>query len=489
MSNATGRTGFHVVHTKAVSERGAILDEMMRELSEESIARWAKRNPSIVVEDEHLDIALVNGGDGELVPCTDPKQVIAYGEQRLARLSSPVRNGKRDPATGKVKGGTTTTSMFALHLPKSLCREVPDFYPVLDEDGKEVGRRSRWVARDRDEALGYFEDAMEFMASQVIPGGWDAVLGADIQFSETTPHIQVLADTFAPDPRPEHEGELRCEYSRAYGSHRDVRDAKGRQMSGQAKFRKYHTDLKEYMVARGWPVEREVDPLRHDKTETKATYGAMRDERRALDDQREQITTAREELIRDGEDLEREEYRVNLARKQVEQERKAAREQGRKEGYEQGRKEGRAQGLTEGRAEAERLRRQAREQLARASALASQAAQPDEPLTVAQGRAAYRAASGIFADYLTKQGRIRPDLVSNAKEVVDRQASGEGFAVVLDGIKQRHAARASYYQRLRETIETETRDLDHAERSQRTAAQRHGIDTTQPEHKDGGMSL
>lgn len=365
MSSEVGRTGFHVVHTKAVSERGAILDEMMRELSEESIARWAKRNPSIVVEDEHLDIALVNGGDGEMVPCTDPKQVIEYGEQRLARLSSPVREGKVDPVTGKTKGGTTTTSMFVLHLPKSLCIEVPDFYPVLDDDGNEVGRRSRWVARDRDEALEYFEDAMEFMASQVIPGGWDAVLGADIQFSESTPHIQVLADTFAPDPRPGHEGELRCDYSRAYGSHRDVRDAKGRQMSGQAKFRKYHADLKDWMIEHGWEVERDVDPLRHDKTETKATYGKLKDEQRAVDEQREQLKNDRLDLIRDGENLEREEYRVSLARKQVEQERKTAREEGRREGYEQG--------LAEGRVEAQRFQQVAREQLARADKLYAKA--------------------------------------------------------------------------------------------------------------------
>ena len=366
MDNVVGRTGFHVTHTKAVSERGAILDEMMRELKDESIERWAQRNPSIVVEDEHLNVALVNDGEGGFDPCSDPKQVIAYGNARLAKLSSPIRDPKPDPITGKLKGGTPTTSMFVLHLPKSLCEEVPDFYPVY-EDGKEVGRRSRWVARDRDEAMRYFSDAVEYLAADVIPGGIDAVLGVDIQFSESTPHIHVLADTFAPDPK--HPGQLRSEFSRAYSSHRDVRDDKGRQMSGQAKFRQYHKGLKEYMLERGWEIEADVDPLRHDKTATKDMYGAMMDKQRALDEKREQIKIDREELMRDGENLEREEYQVRLARKEVEEERSVAREEGRQEG----RNQGFAEGFAKGQAEARRLMQTARERLTQAETIYAEA--------------------------------------------------------------------------------------------------------------------
>lgn len=333
ISSQVGRTGFHVTHTKAVGERGAILDEMMRELNEESIARWAARNPNIVVEGEHLNLALVNDGNGDLVPCEDPKEVLAYGQERLAKLSTPVKESTRDPATGKEAGGTWTSSMFALHLPKNLCREVQDFYPVLDDEGNEVGRRSRWVARDHDEALRYFEDAVEYLAREVIPGGWDAILGADVQFSESTPHIQLLADTFAPDPK--HPGQLRTEFSRAYGSHRDVRDDKGRQMSGQAKFRRYHDGLKEWMIERGWEIEREVDPLRHETGHSKAVYAEMQDAKRALQQRhrdfdndiskhRGELAEMREEIAAEREDLERDEIKVNLARKEVE---RVAREQ------------------------------------------------------------------------------------------------------------------------------------------------------------------
>lgn len=358
MSDEVGRAGFHVKHTKSVSERGAILDEMMRELKDESIKRWAARNPNIVVENEDSNIALVNDGEGGFDICTDPKQVIAYGNTRIAKLSSPIREPKLDPVTGKLKGGTTTTSMFVMHLPKSLCKEVPDFYPVYDH-GKEVGRRSRWVARDREEAKRYFDDIVEYLATHVIPGGADAVLGVDIQFSESTPHIHVLADTFAPDPKQ--PGQLRSEFSRAYGDHRDVRDDKGRQMGHKAKFRQYHAELKKFMIERGWPVERDVDPLRHDKTATKETYGAMKDKERALAEQeqnfaqnlakgRSEIDAMVEELADGWENLYTERAAVESERELLSKDKQTALEEARSQGY--------AKGLEEGRAAVEREREQ-----------------------------------------------------------------------------------------------------------------------------------
>lgn len=361
MADEVGRAGFHVTHEKSVKKRGAILDEMMRELKDESIERWAQRNPSIVVDDESLNIALVNGGEGDLVPCNDPKEVLAYGQQRLAKLSTPVKEPKRNPATGKETGGTWTSSMFVLHLPKSLCREVKDFYPVLDDDGHETGRRrSRWVARDRDEALQYFEDAMGYMAQEVIPGGWDAILGADIQFSESTPHIQVLADTFAPDPK--HPGQLRTEFSRAYGSHRDVRDDKGRQISGQAKFRRYHDGLKQYMIERGWPVERDVDPLRHDKTATKEMYGAMMDKQRTLDEREQELAAERSEIEQSNSSLDDQWENLDIARAELKQEREQL-QKDKQRAHEEARAQGYAKGLAEGRAQAEAIRERVCQQL------------------------------------------------------------------------------------------------------------------------------
>lgn len=461
MDNVVGRTGFHVKHTKAVSERGAILDEMMRELKDESIERWAQRNPSIVVEDEHLNVALVNDGEGGFDPCSDPKQVIDYGNARLAKLSSPIRDPKPDPVTGKPKGGTTTTSMFVLHLPKSLCEEVPDFYPVY-EHGKEVGRRSRWVARDRDEAMRYFSDAVEYLAADVIPGGIDAVLGVDMQFSESTPHIQVLADTFAPDPK--HEGSLRCDFSRAYGSHRAVRDDKGRQMSGQAKFRQYHKGLKEYMLERGWEIEADVDPLRHDKTATKDMYGAMMDKERALAEQEQNLAVERNEIEQSNNRLDDQWENLDVARAELKQEREQL-QKDKQKALEAARTQGYAKGLEEGRAQVDALREQARQQLDDAHALVDEAAKQDEPLPLAQARIAYTLATERFAAQLTKKG-IRSDVVSNVKDMVDRTARSDGFTGLMEDMKLQYDQKVRQrQQRLRQNIAASVEQLNYADRS------------------------
>lgn len=461
MSNVVGRTGFHVTHEKSVKKRGAILDEMMRELKDESVERWAQRNPSIVVEDEKLNIAYVNNGDGRLVPCKDPKEVLAYGQQRLAKLSTPVKEPKLDPVTGKERGGTTTSSMFVLHLPKSLCEEVKDFYPVFDEDGHEVGRRSRWVARDRKEAIRYFNDALKYMAKEVIPGGWDAILGADIQFSESTPHIQVLADTFAPDPK--HPGQLRTEFSRAYGSHRDVRDNKGRQMSGQAKFRRYHDGLKQYMIERGWPVERDVDPLRHDKTATKDMYGAMMDKQRALDEHEQNLAVERSEIKRSNSVLDDQWENLDIARAELKREREQL-QKDKQRAHEEARTQGYAKGLAEGRAEAEAIREQARQQFAHASTLVEAAAKQDEPLSLVQTRETFRVATGMLADRLIEKG-IRPDIVRNVKEWADRSTKGDSFAEFMERVKRSHDQQVKRRQRLRQNIATSVEQLNYADRS------------------------
>jgi ATP synthase F0 sector subunit B len=447
MGNVVGRTGFHVTHTKSVSERGAILDEMMRELKDESVERWAQRNPSIVVEDEDSNIALVNDGEGGFDPCSDPKQVIAYGNDRIGKLSSPIRDPKLDPVTGKLKGGTTTTSMFVMHLPKSLCKELPDFYPVY-EDGKEVGRRSRWVARDREEAKRYFDDVVEYLATHVIPGGADAVLGVDIQFSESTPHIHVLADTFAPDPK--HPGQLRTEFSRAYGSHRDVRDSKGRQMSGQAKFRRYHAGLKEWMLDKGWEIEADVDPLRHDKTATKEMYGAMMDKQRALDEHEQELADERSDIEQSNNSLADQWENLDIARAELKQEREQL-QKDKQKALETARTQGYAKGLEEGRAQVDALREQARQQLAHARVLVDEAAKQDEPLSLVQSRETFRVATGMLADRLIEKG-IRSDVVRNVKEWADRSTKGDNFARFMEAVKRSHDQKVRQRQHLRQNI-------------------------------------
>lgn len=349
MSDTTGRTGFRVTHTKAVGERRAIVHEMMRELDPKAVEYWARENTNIVVEDEVLDRGFVNDGTGRFVRATSMQEVIDYGQSRVDRLSSPLREDKPDKK-GKMRGGTVTTSMFVAHLPKSLCKEVPDFY------GK---GRSRWIARDRDEAMRYFTDVLRFLGKNVIPGGFEAILGFDVQHSETTPHVQVLADTFADDPK--HEGQLRPEWSRAYAAHRDVKREDGKMLTGRKKLERYQDDLKAYMVARGWPVERDVDPLRHDKTATKAVYGAMKDQERALAEQEQKLAAdlaaGRSEIDEMVNELADGWVAINSERNEVEQEREQLQKDKQKV-LEDARSQGYAQGLEEGRAAVESERKQ-----------------------------------------------------------------------------------------------------------------------------------
>lgn len=351
MSETTvGRAGFHARHTKAVGERRAIVHEMMRELDEDSIAYWAARNPNIVVADETLNEAMVNDGHGGFTRCTDREQVIAYGDSRDARLTSPLRTDKPDKG-GKMRGGTVTTSMLVSHLPKSMCEEIPDYYPRLNENGhplidKATGEpmtRSRWVARDRVEARRYFEDVIEYLGENVLPGGKDAIHGYDIQFSESTPHVQILADPYGADPKStSDEKDLRADASRAWFSHRDVRNEKGQQVSGPAKLRAYHDGLKRHLIAKGYDISPDFDKERHMVGHTKADYERVQDARATLKGRetavredfhelkgRERHVSEREQRLDDREqELVRREQRLTEQEAELPRRRRAAAEAG-----------------------------------------------------------------------------------------------------------------------------------------------------------------
>lgn len=360
MSEIVGRAGFHVQHTKSIGERSAILHEMMRELDDDAIEYWAKRNPNIVVADEPLNEAMVNDGDGTFRRCTDRDEVMAYGDGRIAKLSRKLREDKQNAKTGKMEGGTVTTTMIVAHLPKSMCVEQPDYYPVLDRQGRPVRSlttgtpkmRSRWVARDRDEARRYFEDVIEYLSENVVPGGAAGVHGYDIQHSESTPHVQILADTFGEDPK--RPGALRADASRAWFSHRDVRDDQGKQKSGKAKLRDYHAGLKEHLIACGYDISPDFDEERHLVGLGKAEYERVMDAQRAVEeelwDKGEDLRDYEADLRGDRRDLDERNERLDalqtglneregiLDRRELEipRMRRAAVEDGKKEGYDDG---------------------------------------------------------------------------------------------------------------------------------------------------------
>lgn len=478
MDNEVGRAGFRVEHEFRASKRGAILDEMMRERIPGASERWAQRNPNIVLEDEDSNIALVNNGEGWFSLCKDPKKVLAYGEERLAKLSHRVKEPKLDPKTGKEWGGTRTSSMFVVHLPKTLCEEVEDFYPVFDDDGNDTGRkRSRSVARDREEALRYFKDALRYLAEEVIPGGQEAILGVDIQFSESTPHMQILADPFAPDPK--HPGQLRSEFSRAYGQHRDVRDEKGKQIGGPAKIGRYQAGFRQRMVELGWPVELDVDPLRHDKTATKAVYGAMKDKERALAEQEQKLVTdiaaahdvieseikARvDELADERKNLDTERAAVESERQQLQKDKQKALEEARTQGYADGFKEahtqGYAKGFEEGHSEVDALKEQARQQLDQANKLFAKAEEANMPLSAIHARETFKVAATLLINRFVKEG-LDPGIVERTQKWAVGFVNTSGFdEYVMGPAKKAYDNLRSNSQRFRQMVNESTEQLN-----------------------------
>jgi len=289
MSEQTGHAAFHLKHVAhGVSgnraDRRAILHESMRHLDSKDVQRHAARNPSIVPTDAHLNTAFVNDGAGGFRTAHKIKEVLDYGEARQKRVRR------------KINEKQVTTNLFVVHLPKTMCVEIPDYYPRMNADGSErldpvTGEpmsRSRWVARDQDEAMRYFRDAINRLGGHVVPGGQDAIHGWATNFDESTPHIQIMADPFAPDPKASDDkpDALRTEHNQAYGSHREVKDEAGRQVSGPAKLRGHQAGFREHMVALGWPVEQEVS-ARHGKElsnpEFKAAMDAVAEAKAALE--------------------------------------------------------------------------------------------------------------------------------------------------------------------------------------------------------------
>lgn len=271
MSEEKGRGGFDLDHHRTIGDRAKLLREAMRELYDGASEEYAKIKPHLVLADEVKNKAYVNDGAGRLRRCTDPDDVLRYADERISRLYM------------KRKKDDYLFSTFILHLPKNYCTELKDFYEdtvtIEDEEtGEKTTKKvksSRWIAKDEKQAEKYFADAIQFLAEKVIPGGYDAILGIDIQYSETTPHVHVLTDPYEDDPK--HLGKLRNSHGRAYGRHRDVtymgKDKKGKpqrkQILGPVKMRKYHADFKEFMIARDWEIEAEVSDRSKEKLSQK----------------------------------------------------------------------------------------------------------------------------------------------------------------------------------------------------------------------------
>ena len=215
------------------------------------------------------------------------------------------------------------TSLFVVYLPKSMCKEIPDYY-TSEVDGREV-KRPRYVARDYEEAKQYLEESMRWLAENFIPGGIDAVAGGDMNFDESTPHIQFQADTFS--PKPEDPDKLRCRPGIAYNTDTSVRytsgPKKGKQISGNQKFIDAQRGLREHMHALGYPVELEVSE-RHDESLNLDRYTEQQDRERDLAKREDDVEVKKRSVQRDMDATERDREQAAKELEQAKADREAA---------------------------------------------------------------------------------------------------------------------------------------------------------------------
>ncbi|MDK8664893.1 hypothetical protein [Corynebacterium coyleae] len=241
-------------------------------------------NSNIVVADAHLNVPFVNNGDGTFRRATSVEEVLEYQDARMDGV--------------RVQKNSFETSLFVVHLPKSMCKEIPDFY-TSEVDGREV-KRPRYVARDYEEAKQYFEEAMRWLAENFIPGGIDAVAGGDMNFDESTPHSQFQADSFS--PKPDDPDKLRCRPGIAYNTDESVRyisgPKKGKQISGNQKFIDAQRGLREHMYALGYPVELDVSE-RHNESLNLDRYVEQQDRERDLANREDEVERKHSSVQRD----------------------------------------------------------------------------------------------------------------------------------------------------------------------------------------------
>ncbi|WP_231910341.1 hypothetical protein [Corynebacterium imitans] len=299
------------------------------------------------------------------------------------------------------------TSLFVVYLPKSMCKEIPDYY-TSEVDGREV-KRPRYVARDYEEAKKYPEESMRWLAENFIPGGIDAVAGGDMNFDESTPHIQFQADTLS--PHPDKPGTLRCRPGIAYNTDPTVRytsgPKKGKQISGQQKFIDAQRGLREHMHSLGYPVELEVSE-RHDESLNLDRYTEQQDRERDLAKREDDVEVKKRSVQRDMDAIERD-------REQAAKELKQAQEANEK-----------AQSVLQHaeeqtRAVAERVLRESREKAEQTMGLAE--AQADELLERAEETARAKASA------ITATARSEAESITRKADEAHKQAERDSETI------------------------------------------------------------
>lgn len=292
MSESVGRAGFNVRHLRhgesgTRADRASLLRESMRELDDEAAAYYAATNPNIVAADTRLNVAMVNNGQGGFRRAKSTAEVLAYGDARIGTKQNPKSEDRVGDTGRKWNPKSFETTLIVIALPRSMCIEIPNAYPLRDDNGNPVTdlagnpvMRSRWVPRDRDEALEYFAQSGAFLGDQVFPGGHDAMHGYDVNLDESYPHAQYMGDTLAGDPK--NPGQLRVAAQQAWGVSREVLDHRGKIEQPQAKMTRYQKAYREHMHGLGYDVELEASE-RSKSSHTREEWAALKERERVAE--------------------------------------------------------------------------------------------------------------------------------------------------------------------------------------------------------------
>ncbi len=282
--------------------RRATFEESMRNVAGPgAVAHYAAENPAINVAMTPRNIDLVNNGNGGFRPAKSIDEVVAYGDDRVARVTRGIKP-ESVGADGSVKPGERHALTAVFHLPLDMCEPDGTTYHPLDANGKPKDGRDgrplvelpRLRAKAPKAMMRYFEDVLRYQTSDVIPGGRDAVHGVAINVDESRPHMQILFDPFEADARGRNPDALKSAYSKAFGRHpkdqlvKRVNKRTGKvtmQREGAAgKMERYHAGMKQYLIGRGWAIEAARDPVRHDRRQSNADFQELQDQQRAVED-------------------------------------------------------------------------------------------------------------------------------------------------------------------------------------------------------------
>lgn len=274
--------------------RGNISWEAQRKTAgPKAVAQYAAANPAINVAKTHLNVDMVNDGAGGFRPTRSIAEVVAYGDDRVARMSTAPKMGNRV--------ALTTVGQ----LPWAYCEPDGTEYQAVDKSGKKKfyssGPRAgqpvmlpRYKIREdrREAAERYFADWLEYSAS-VLPGGQAAMHGYSINLDESRPHIQLLSDPFEDAPSKKNPLALKSGYSRAFGRHpkdpmvpeldqagQPVLDDDGKPKlvkdNASTKMTRLQAELRSFMVERGYEVDPERDERRHNRHLGLADYKELK---------------------------------------------------------------------------------------------------------------------------------------------------------------------------------------------------------------------